>query len=74
MSDDNKSPTRLSRRHVFAGAGAAGALAAAAVMLPKAGPAPQVAAAPEPQPAAPEQGGGYRETEHVRHYYRTARI
>lgn len=62
---------QLSRRRVFAGAGTAGALAAAAVVLPLArqsGPA-EPAAKP-----APEQGGGYQLTQHVLQYYRTAKV
>ena len=62
---------KLSRRQVFAGAGTAGALAAAAAVLPRTDPAPQ--AAPEPRPA-PERGGGYQATQHVLHYYQTARV
>lgn len=59
----------LNRRTVFAGAGAVGALAAAATVLPG-------GAAPVPAKSAgfaPEQGGGYRLTEHVKQYYATAR-
>ncbi|MBT9597183.1 MAG: formate dehydrogenase [Vitreoscilla sp.] len=63
---------RLSRRLVFAGAGTAGALAAAAVLLPKAPevPAPDTAAAP---PAAGDQGR-YQVTPHVLRYYQTAKV
>jgi len=60
----------LNRRTVFAGAGAAGALAASATLLPGAHvPEPVKAAA-----AKPEQEGGYQLTEHVKRYYATARI
>ena len=67
----NKSP--LSRRGVFAGAGAIGAVAAVAAVLPKVQAPPQAAvaaltAAPEAQP------GGYQLTEHVQRYYQTARV
>lgn len=62
----------VSRRRLFAGAGTAGALAAAAAVLPLA-PAPESTAAAEPQ-AAPEAGGGYQLTAHVQHYYRTAKV
>lgn len=59
----------LGRRKVFAGAGAAGALAAVATVLPS--PAPtEPAAQAAPQPA---QGGGYRLTEHIKRYYASAR-
>lgn len=68
-SDSN---TRLSRRTLFAGAGTVGALAAAASLLPGApAEAPVEAAAPRP---APERGGGYALTDHVKHYYKTTQI
>jgi hypothetical protein len=60
----------LSRRTLFAGAGTAGALAAAAALLPKA-TAPVLAAAPEAKAVAE---GGYQLTEHVKRYYQTARV
>ena len=62
----------LSRRHLLAGAGAVGAAAVAATALSRAVPtdAPVVAEAT----AAPAQGGGYRVTPHVLHYYQTARV
>lgn len=63
--------SKLSRRQVFAGAGTAGALAAVAAVLPRQPEAPQVAAEPKP---APERGGGYQVTQHVLHYYQTARV
>jgi hypothetical protein len=60
----------LARRTLFAGAGTAGALAAAAALLPKAA-TPVVVAAP----AAPAVAdGGYQLTEHVQRYYQTARV
>lgn len=59
----------LSRRAVFAGAGAAGALAAAASLLPDARDASPVS----PPGAKPEQNGGYRLSEHVKRYYASAR-
>jgi len=62
----------LSRRHVFAGAGTAGALAAAAMALPSLKPADAtVAAAAKP---APDKGGGYQVTQHVLDYYQTTRV
>lgn len=61
----------LSRRRVFAGAGTAGALAAAAVALPLGRPAEPVTAALK---AAPEKGGGYQVTQHVLDYYKTTRV
>jgi len=60
----------LSRRTLFAGAGTAGALAAAAALFPKAA-VPVLAAVPA-APAAAE--GGYQLTEHVQRYYQTARV
>lgn len=59
----------LGRRAVFAGAGAAGALAAAASLLPD---VREAAAAAAPG-AKPEQTGGYRLSEHVKQYYASAR-
>jgi hypothetical protein len=66
--------TPVSRRKLFAGAGALGAVAAAAAVLPR-------ATAPQPQPlpvAAAATGaaaeGGYQLTEHVKRYYQTARV
>lgn len=67
---DSKLPV-LSRRKVFAGAGTAGALAAAAVMLPLGRTAEPVALALK---AVPEKGGGYQVTQHVLDYYQTTRI
>jgi hypothetical protein len=59
----------LSRRTVFAGAGAAGALAAAASLLPDARDVSPVSQAG----AKPEQSSGYRLSEHVKRYYASAR-
>jgi hypothetical protein len=58
------------RRRLFAGAATVGAAAAAVAVLP------QVVATPDPQPVAKadDDAGGYRLTDHVRHYYRTARV
>ena len=64
--------TQLSRRRMFAGAGTAGALAAAAAVLPLSRGL-DTAVAAEPQ-AAPEQGGGYRLSEHVLRYYQTTKV
>ena len=66
-----KKPTTpvLSRRTVFAGAGTAGALAAAASLLPAAREA-----APAAAPAdKAEPSGGYQLSEHVKQYYASAR-
>ena len=69
MSKSN-SPT-LSRRTVFAGAGAVGALGALAVATKLPGAAPVVAKVAQ---AASEQTGGYQLTDHVKQYYATARV
>ena len=66
-----KKPTTpaLNRRTVFAGAGAVGALAAVASVLPNAREA-----APAAAPAdKAETSAGYRLSEHVKQYYATAR-
>jgi hypothetical protein len=68
--DMKEAQSKLSRRNVFAGAGAAGALAVVATVVPR---APQVAAVAS-KPEALRQEGGYQETAHVQHYYRTARV
>ena len=60
-----------SRRGMLFGAAAAGTAVAAAVALPKV--AVQEAALEALKPA-PEKGGGYSLTDHVKHYYRTALI
>jgi len=69
----SKTPTpQLSRRRVFAGAGTAGALAAAAAVLPLGKPGTDLAAAlPK---ALPDTTGGYQLTEHVKRYYQTAKV
>ena len=66
-----ESQSKPSRRGFFFGAAATGAAAAAMVALP--GTSELV---PEQQALkpAPEKGGGYSLSEHVKHYYRTTRI
>lgn len=68
---NEKQTPSLDRRRLFAAGGTAGALAAAAAVLPlsKQAPAPEATAQP-----APESGGGYQLTAHVQQYYDTARI
>jgi cysteine synthase len=62
----------LARRRLFAGAGTAGALAAVASVLPsQREAAPEAAAQPKP---APEAGGGYQLTAHVKQYYQTTKV
>lgn len=63
--------SRLGRRSLFAGVATVGAVAAVATVVPRL-ETPEVAAA-EPKPA-PERGGGYSLSEHVKHYYRTAQL
>jgi len=68
MQDSQPKP---SRRGFFFGAAATGAVAAVAVALPGV-QAPELAAQ-EPKPA-PEKGGGYSLSDHVKRYYQTTRI
>ena len=68
MQDSQPKP---SRRGFFFGAAATGAAVAAVVALPGV-PAPE-AVQQEPKPA-PEKGGGYSLTDHVKRYYQTARV
>ena len=65
------SQSKPSRRGFFFGAAATSAAAAVAVSLP--GVQLPAASLPEPK-AAPEKGGGYSLSDHVKHYYRTTRI
>ena len=65
----NEKPS-LSRRTLFAGVGTAGAVAAAASLVPAVQPQ---AVAPEAKPA-PTRGGGYSLTDHVKQYYKTTLI
>lgn len=67
----DKPTPKLSRRTVFAGAGTAGALAAAAALLPKA-PAEAPLAATKPE--VDSDKGGYQVTQHVLRYYQTTRV
>ena len=62
---------KLSRRTLFAGAGTAGAVAAAASLLPAAVTQPGEVADPK---APPSHGGGYQLTDHVKRYYRTTLV
>lgn len=71
MAESTSSTPVPRRRLLTAGAGV-GALAAAAAALPLARPA---ARQPTPaQAAPPEAGDGYRLSEHVERYYRSARV
>jgi hypothetical protein len=64
-------PAALSRRTLFAGAGAAGAVATLAAVLPRAPQAPALAEVVKP---APDAAGGYQLTQHVLRYYQTAKV
>lgn len=68
----NDSQPKPSRRGFFFGAAVTGAAAAAAVALPGA-PALQAEVAETLKPA-PEKGGGYTLSEHVKRYYKTTRL
>ena len=69
-ASETPAPDALSRRRLFAGAGSAGVLAAAAAVLPL-----TEAVAPEAALAlANDADAGYRLTEHIQSYYRTARV
>jgi hypothetical protein len=68
---NSDTPTGVNRRRLFAATGTAGALAAAAVALPR-------LAQPKPEPAAagrePPGSAGYRLTAHIQRYYQTAKV
>jgi hypothetical protein len=66
----SSSPSKLSRRTLFVGAGAVGALAATVSVLPA---AQQAAVTPVPK-AKPERGGGYELSAHVKQYYKTTLV
>lgn len=68
MKQSQSTPTR---RGLLLGAAATGAAAAAIVALPG---AEQDAAAQVELKPAPERGGGYQLTEHVKQYYKTTLI
>ena len=60
-----------SRRGFFMGAAAAGAAAAAVTAMPGLStPSSEL----NPLPPAPENGGGYSLSEHVKRYYQTTRV
>jgi len=61
---------RLSRRMFLAGAATAGAAAAGAAVLPESRPSAQTPQAK----AAPDNGGGYHLSEHVKRYYKTTLV
>ncbi len=70
-SPASTSPAPVSRRTVFVGAGTAGALAAAANLLKP--PAVEELPMTNARAEAP-LAEGYRLSEHVKRYYKTARV
>ncbi len=64
--------SKLSRRTLFAGAGTAGALASVAALLPAVKSEPE--ALVQAVKPAPERGGGYTLSAHVKQYYKTANV
>lgn len=68
MQDSQPKP---SRRGFFFGAAVTGAAAAAAVALPGLQAPEAFPQAPKP---APEKGGGYSLSDHVKRYYATTRV
>jgi hypothetical protein len=66
------SPT-MHRRKLLGAAGTTGALAAASTWLAARQGEPEAQAVADDK-AAPQQGGGYRVTEHVLRYYQTAKV
>lgn len=69
--DPRRTPDKLSRRTLFAGASTVGALAAVATVLPRVADETSQALPTRP---APERGGGYSLTDHVKQYYKTTRV
>jgi hypothetical protein len=67
------SQSKPSRRGFVLGAAAAGAAATAVATLSKS-PVPAAPEAAAELPPAPENGGGYRLSEHVKRYYKTTLI
>ncbi|MBK7459033.1 MAG: formate dehydrogenase [Rubrivivax sp.] len=70
MNRDDQQP--MARRTLLAGAGTVGALAAAAALLPARESAKTPAG--DTVQTASDESTGYRLTEHVKQYYRTARV
>ena len=68
----SESQAKPSRRGFVLGAAVAGAATAAVATLSKT-PVTELPVA-DKAPPAPENGGGYRVSEHVKRYYQTARV
>ena len=66
------SHTKPSRRGFFFGVAATGAAVAVVSALPRSGAT--LASDVQQLPPAPEKGGGYSLSEHVKRYYKTTRI
>ena len=62
---------KASRRGFMWGAAAAGAATAAVATLPVTGPAEAPVTETKP---APENGGGYHVTDHIKRYYKTTLV
>lgn len=71
QDSQNTGPKPASRRGFFLGAATVGVAAAAATALPKLVEEPVAVTAPS-LPPAPENGGGYSLSEHVKRYYKSA--
>jgi len=71
QAENREGRPSLNRRTLFAGASTVGALAAAATLLPRAPAEAPMAAERRP---APEKGGGYSLSDHVKQYYKTTLI
>ncbi len=67
----NKEQTRPSRRGFFMGTGAVAAVAAVATVSTTLTQPESPAQAKQP---TPERGGGYNVSEHIKRYYRSARV
>lgn len=67
----DKPQVQRSRRGLLFGTAAVGAVAAVVATLPAIQTPEATASQPKP---APEKGGGYSLTEHVKHYYRTTLV
>ena len=71
MQDNAKDAgPKPSRRGFFLGVAATGAAVTAVAVLPRVVNAPAAVAEAAPRPA-PEKGGGYTLSEHVKRYYRS---
>jgi nitrous oxide reductase len=68
----SESQSKPSRRGFMVGAAVAGAATAAVATLPKT--ATPEATASAQKPPAPENGGGYHVSEHVKRYYKSTLV